>query len=599
MADLLASYNALSASSPRADVSKVLNAIIGALLIDNTTREALVSALLSDIGSCKPGGTCGRLHHTDAHLALSAVKALGRHPSGSSVIALENNLSTLLATSKSLKDGNLEASLEALRCVANALLLIESARATIISDSVNGGEYGVLLLESSSPDVVFIASRILFLATASSTTAGSFIVSIVERKPAGRAHSLVEILSLRLESLTTALLSGTKMAREAIVDLLKFSFNILTHYPKLVECEKVVEIGSGDDNTKVMGEYWSDRLDGLLPPLLRTFNTLQAGSSSPLAPPLNHVIHALLTIPFTKNLQSTWLPPNTPRSRRGSPTSGPASPVSPSGNSLASDPPREPSRHHGAFDLAKSMLSAGRRSLSRSSSPARPPSPPNRDTLQHAFGLLEVALSHYFPGTVEPDDASVRATAKAESDSTLDELLPPLVMLICKLVTGDSGARERLREWLIPANLDRTVVLESRADTLGRLLRLLTSVYHSRLNVTSGELLYAVCNHDATMLISQVGYGNVAGFLFNKGIVTGPPSSGEAAGTAGPSGPQINPITGAVQEERPDIEMTEEEREREAEKLFVLFDRLERSGAVPPEANPVRRAIQRSLAPDS
>lgn len=103
----------------------------------------------------------------------------------------------------------------------------------------------------------------------------------------------------------------------------------------------------------------------------------------------------------------------------------------------------------------------------------------------------------------------------------------------------------------------------------------------------------------ATLLISQVGYGNVAGFLFNKGIVTGPPSSGEAAGTAGPSGPQINPITGAVQEERPDIEMTEEEREHEAEKLFVLFDRLERSGAVPPEANPVRRAIQRSFAPDS
>jgi hypothetical protein len=100
------------------------------------------------------------------------------------------------------------------------------------------------------------------------------------------------------------------------------------------------------------------------------------------------------------------------------------------------------------------------------------------------------------------------------------------------------------------------------------------------------------------MLISQVGYGNVAGFLFNKGIVTGPPS-GEAAGTADPSGPQINPITGAIQEERPDIEMTEEERELEAERLFVLFDRLERSGAVPPEANPVRRAIQRSFAPDS
>ena len=65
------------------------------------------------------------------------------------------------------------------------------------------------------------------------------------------------------------------MAREAVVDLLKFVFNILSHYPKvlfhkydqsltyafqLVDCEKVVEIGSGDGGARVMGEYWSDRL---------------------------------------------------------------------------------------------------------------------------------------------------------------------------------------------------------------------------------------------------------------------------------------------------------------------------------------------------
>jgi hypothetical protein len=66
-------------------------------------------------------------------------------------MALASNLSVLLTASKNFKDSNLEASLEALRCIANALLLIESARATFISDSVNGGEYAVLLLEVSSP----------------------------------------------------------------------------------------------------------------------------------------------------------------------------------------------------------------------------------------------------------------------------------------------------------------------------------------------------------------------------------------------------------------------------------------------------------------
>lgn len=112
-------------------------------------------------------------------------------------------------------------------------------------------------------------------------TAGSFIVSVVERKPSGRALSLVDTISLRLDSLTTAFLGGTRMAREAIVDLLKFVFNILTHYPKvyfvitlislplshpfqLVDCEKVSEAGSSNDSAKVMGEYWTDRLDGFV-----------------------------------------------------------------------------------------------------------------------------------------------------------------------------------------------------------------------------------------------------------------------------------------------------------------------------------------------
>jgi len=66
MADLLASYNALSPSSSRTDVAKVLNALISAP-IDDSSREALVAALVSDIASCKPGSTSGRLHHTGTY----------------------------------------------------------------------------------------------------------------------------------------------------------------------------------------------------------------------------------------------------------------------------------------------------------------------------------------------------------------------------------------------------------------------------------------------------------------------------------------------------------------------------------------------------
>lgn len=38
--------------------------------------------------------------------------------------------------------------------------------------------------------------------------------------------------------------------------------------------------------------------------------------------------------------------------------------------------------------------------------------------------------------------------------------------------------------------------------------------------------------------------------------------------------------------------MTDEEKERETEKLFVLFDRLEKTGMLPSSQNPYRKAIQ-------
>jgi hypothetical protein len=84
-----------------------------------------------------------------------------------------------------------------------------------------------------------------------------------------------------------------------------------------------------------------------------------------------------------------------------------------------------------------------------------------------------------------------------------------------------------------------------------------------------------------------VGYGNCAGFLFNKGIMAPP------AGVTDAEGEAINPITGIRHQKKCTEaldEMTEEEKEREAEKLFVLFDRLERSGM---GVNPVRAAQQK------
>ncbi|KAJ6570278.1 guanine nucleotide exchange factor [Mycena vulgaris] len=597
MATLLQQYHAASAS----DVQPVLNAIATAqpFTFDQPSRSELIQLLLKDLKAGK-----GRISSKDAALALLAVKTLGKNPTGSEVLGTAPNLSILLGLVASLKDDP-EASGEALRCIANALLLIERARSVFISKEVNGGETCISLLQkATNPDQIFILSRILFLATVHPS---AFITSLVEEKRHG--HTVIDVISGKLDLLIVSLLSGTKMSREAMVDVLKFTFNILMHYPKSLE---------GASEGKVIGDNWSPKLDPILPPLLRVFHALPLTFPAPVAAPLTHVIHSLITIPVSPALRRDWFGPSSgssspptvaipPRPRRGDSSSSSRT------HSPVRQTPTSP-KHNSTLDRALSVLAAGRRSLSRSPSPI-PPSAPKApaDTLLRAHSLLEVAFSHYFPDAVDPDDPSVRELVKAEAAAgagadSLDDELAPLVVLITRLCIADEPSRTRTRDWLCPADLDRSAAagtLESRADLLGRCLRLLGSVYHARLKDSVGEMLFAMCDSDAATLSTLLGYGNVAGFLFNKGIMTAPPppaastSAGASAGVAAAAAEHINPITGTAQEARaPEPEMTDEEKEREMEKLFVLFDRLERTGALPASQNPMRRAIEKaSTAP--
>lgn len=184
---------------------------------------------------------------------------------------------------------------------------------------------------------------------------------------------------------------------------------------------------------------------------------------------------------------------------------------------------------------------------------------------------------------------------------------------------------------------DRSIPLEKRTDLLGHLIRLLSSILLPNTAYGVGELLYNLCNRDAATLSLQIGYGNACGFLQNRGELIPPPaanypassssSSSTATGTGvgtkekvkatekekekgkgkgkektpstslrlasatAPATAPINPITGTY-ETPPDpdlVEMTPEEKEREAERLYVLFDRLEKSGVME-VANPVKTA---------
>ncbi|KAH9843641.1 guanine nucleotide exchange factor [Rhodofomes roseus] len=597
MSSFLHAYDALSSTSPRSEVASVFQSLIDAYpsQIDPATRKTLVQTILDDLTKCSSGnGKKGRLTAKDAFPALLATKILGKDPAGSEVIATSANLSTLLALSRFFKD-DADASSEALRCIANAMLLISHARETFIQSDVGGGDAAVELLEkTTNAERIFLASRILFLSTVSMASA-NFIRALVETKPPGHPGNIIEIIGTKLDILSRNIQTSAKLSREAMTDLLKFTFNLLLHYPKIANDSEEITNRS-EDEAKIMGDSWNERLDGILPPLLRAFNALPPSFPSPLVPPMTHIIHSLITIPVTPSLHSKWFQstsrsssPRSPKSRESSLGSPPRS----ASGSASGSPTLGPSKDKSsAFDRAMSKLTVGRRSLSlsRSTSPNRPALV---DVLLRAYDLLDVSFSHYLPGNIDPDDGSVREKCRAEGNANLDDVLVPLVLLVNKLCTADEGSRARMREWVLPPDLDRTTPLEGRADFLGRCLRLLACVHHARLKSATGEMLYSICDFDASLLASYVGYGNVAGFLFHKGI-TGQPSrpSNAPVPQMTPSGVPINPITGIVEEESPEIEMTDEEKEREAEKLFVLFDRLEKSGALQPNQNPIRKAVQ-------
>ncbi|KAG8799827.1 hypothetical protein FRC16_004301 [Serendipita sp. 398] len=355
--------------------------------------------------------------------------------------------------------------------------------------------------------------------------------------------------------------------------------------------------------------------------------------------PLTHVIHALLNIPVPQ-YSSIWFPSTSPsgkqegkssKNKKPARTDGSSTPTTSSNgskdNGSTKDGKSTASSLSDPFQRAMSLLSSQRKSSSRtdvprrstssasasgspprstegsdaasssrgrSSSPARSKSNNSSFTMStfqmvtQACSLLENMLAKYWPGVVEADAASVR-TAATKENLGLDEALPPLVVLMARMAE-DAEAKTEMRKWILPDDLDRSGSLEERPDTLGRCIRLMTSVYFPRLKDAIGEWLYVLCDSDGALLSAQIGYGNAAGYLFNKGILSAPPPP--ASGSGGASLPDnINPITGAINRVSEDTgpEMTEEEKEREAERLFVLFDRLEKTGMA---QNPVRKAIQ-------
>ncbi|KAJ3351730.1 hypothetical protein HDU91_006091 [Kappamyces sp. JEL0680] len=160
--------------------------------------------------------------------------------------------------------------------------------------------------------------------------------------------------------------------------------------------------------------------------------------------------------------------------------------------------------------------------------------------------------------------------------SPVDQALIPICLLLKKLTIIPS-ARLMIKKRLMPNNIDRTKHLNEGPHLTAVLIRAMTNVVLSQTRDFLGDLLLA-CYEDN-------GYANAAGYLFQKGFSTPESTKGKGlgAGAAEDEFPDnIDAMTGRIKEEKPDpwAGMTEEEKERETEKLFYLFDRLNKTGMV-------------------
>ncbi|KAI0144593.1 guanine nucleotide exchange factor [Xylariaceae sp. FL1272] len=224
--------------------------------------------------------------------------------------------------------------------------------------------------------------------------------------------------------------------------------------------------------------------------------------------------------------------------------------------------------------------------------------------LVNALSNLELSAKETHPSLFpksDPDlltnrliDILSRCRTKYDDDA-LETHAPPLLSVIRVLYEhAPEDVQASIRDKLLPTEDDRNEVL-GRTDSLPSwMLKTSVNGLTPKLRDIISHLLFDLSDKDAGKFVENVGYGFASGFLYNNNMSIPQNASEAFSNGPGDSSRPVNPVTGQFldAERHPDMpEMTEEEQEREAERLFVLFERLRANGVISAE-NPVRTAVE-------
>ncbi|KAF9201346.1 hypothetical protein BGZ49_008394 [Haplosporangium sp. Z 27] len=508
------------------------------VVVSYADRRPVVDALMQDL---KEGGVAKNWDERERVLALQALKTLGRATEGCDNIFTEEGIKTLIYQSGLCKatEASIDktSSKEALKCLANALLLKPSTRP--IFERLEGhGQCSLLMKRSNlSSESQFLFSRILFLVTIDST---SIVKSLMND------HNAVANLGVVLKTQLTRSPDGTMFNQTMVLsEALKYLFNLMIVDPKIERADEATL--SEQEKTRVSGE----RFQSLLPTIVSILTTIPPPSPNPLEPPHSHAIHVLLNFPISSS----------------------------------------------ALLISRSQQAALLEVLTRILD----------DTLKHSLNSDEEA-----------------STAGLSNGTELDEIVPPLVIVLTNIASAGGEGRAVLKAKLLPDDIDRSNPLEKGDSFTARLVRRMTSIRFTHIRETVSQLLFVLCDENPDTFTRYVGYGNAAGFLLNKNL--GVPSSvsgahveeidddeedndkdGEqdatkkesktkttssktknsngSSSSPPPLNKAINPITGAYYPDPSSIrtamaDMTEEEKEEEAGRLLDMFDKMRRTGVM-------------------
>ncbi|KAF8856099.1 hypothetical protein BDZ45DRAFT_675764 [Acephala macrosclerotiorum] len=432
-------------------------------------------------------------HQRDA--LLEQVKVYGRDPANSDPIFTQKGIETL--TRHAFSSPSLTTSRNALRCLANALLLKEKTRQIFVD--LGYEQRACNKLKNDSRDDEFLVSRIIFLTTYGTTID---IEKLIDQ------YHLAENICVNVSRHARQFVTKQKKVKEldpmedmALIETLKLMFN-LTHF-----CPQRVPAFSA-----------------ALQHLVVIVTKRAISSSKPLDPPIGPLVNSLLNIDLeNKDNKATLFPKATP------------------------------------------TLLVDR--------------------------LIEIL------------DKSIRAY----QDEELESNVSPLLTLLRKVYEiAPTEVQVHTQKALLPSEEDRKQILGRGTTLPSRLLRLSSNPTTPQVRESISSLLFELSGKDAKSFVQNVGYGFASGFLFQHNVPV-PENALEAWSTSDGASIHtrasqdsrqefartINPVTGQFleDEERVEIpEMTQEEKEREAEKLFVLFERLKKTGVVNVK-NPVETAF--------